>query len=146
MRKKLAVLGWREYVDLPDLQISGVKAKIDTGAKTSCIHAFAVETFEKDNEVWVRFGVHPNQGDRVTEVWCESRVVDYREVTDSGGHTEMRYVIASTLVIGRHVFEAEITLTNRDNMRFRMLLGRRAMKGRFAVNPGASYRQVKLSG
>ena len=144
MRKKLAVLGWREYVDLPGLNISGVKAKIDTGAKTSCIHAFSVETFEVDNQVWVRFGVHPNQSDSVTETWCEAPVADYREVTDSGGHTEMRYVIITTLVIGEHAFEAELTLTDRSSMRFRMLLGRRAMKGRFAVNPGVSYRQVKL--
>ena len=143
MERKLAELGWREYVDLPDFGIRGVKAKVDTGARTSCIHAFSVETFEKDNQVWVRFGVHPDQGDTVTEVWCESLVVDYREVTDSGGHNEMRYVIASNLVIGDIEFETELTLANRDNMRFRMLLGRRAMKGRFTVNPGVSYRQIK---
>jgi len=143
MKKKLAELGWREYVDLPMFEIAGVKAKIDTGAKTSCIHAFSVETFEKDNDVWVRFGVHPNQSDTATEVWCESEVVDYREVTDSGGHTEMRYVISSTLLIGEHEFETELTLANRDNMRYRMLLGRKAMRGRFTVNPGVSYRQIK---
>ncbi len=143
MKRKLAELGWREYVDLPDFGIKGVKAKVDTGAKTSCIHAFSVETFEKDNQVWVRFGVHPDQGNTVTEVWCESLVVDYREVTDSGGHNEMRYVIASTLIIGNIEFETELTLANRDNMRYRMLLGRRAMKGRFTVNPGVSYRQIK---
>ena len=141
MKKKLAELGWREYVDFPEFGISGVKAKIDTGAKTSCIHAFSVETFDKDDEVWVRFGVHPTQGDRVTEVWCEAPVVDYREVTDSGGHNEMRYVIATQLIIGEHVFETEVTLANRDSMRYRMLLGRRAMRGRFTVNPGVSYRQ-----
>lgn len=141
--KKLAELGWREYVDLPELGLAGVKAKIDTGAKTSCIHAFSVETFEKGDEVWVRFGVHPNQGDTATEVWCESKLIDYREVTDSGGHNDLRYVILSTLVIGQHEFETELTLANRDNMRFRMLLGRRAMNGRFTVNPSASYRQVK---
>ena len=143
MKKKLAVLGWREYIDLPELDITGIKAKIDTGAKTSCIHAFSVKTFEKNNEVWVRFGVHPNQGEKTTEVWCEAPVADYREVTDSGGHAEMRYVILSTLVIGKHEFPAELTLSNRDNMRFRMLLGRRAMKGRFSVDPGASYKQVR---
>ena len=143
MKKKLAELGWREFVDLPNFDIAGVKAKIDTGAKTSCIHAFSVETFEKEDAVWVRFGVHPNQGDTATEVWCESLVVDYREVTDSGGHNEMRYVISSTLTIGEHQFETELTLANRDNMRYRMLLGRRAMKGRFTVNPGVSYRQIK---
>lgn len=143
MKKKLAELGWREYVDLPTFDIVGVKAKIDTGAKTSCIHAFSVETFEKGNDVWVKFGVHPNQGDTTTEVWCESKVADYREVTDSGGHTEMRYVILSTLVIGEYEFETELTLANRDNMRFRMLLGRKAMRGRFSVNPGVSYQQIK---
>lgn len=143
MKKKLAELGWREYVSIPTLGITGIKAKIDTGARTSCIHAFSVNTFEKNEEVWVRFGVHPNQGDQVTEVWCESPVSDYREVTDSGGHAEMRYVIKSTLVIGQHEFETEMTLTNRDTMRFRMLLGRTAMKKRFIVNPGRSYCQLK---
>ena len=143
MKKKLAELGWREYVDFPEFGISGVKAKIDTGAKTSCMHAFSVETFEKGDEVWVRFGVHPTQGDRTTEVWCEAPVVDYREVTNSGGQNEMRYVIATQLTIGEHAFETEVTLTNRDSMRYRMLLGRRAMRGRFVVNPSVSYRQAK---
>lgn len=143
MKKKLAELGWREYVDFPEFGITGVKAKIDTGAKTSCIHAFSIETFEKNKEIWVRFGVHPNQEDKANEVWCESPIVDYREVTDSGGHTKMRYVISSKLIIGDLEFETEITLANRDNMRYRMLLGRRAMKGRFTVNPSVSYRQIK---
>ena len=143
MKRKLAELGWREYVDLPEFGITGIKAKIDTGAKTSSIHAFSIETFEKDNNVWVRFGVHPNQGDTATEVWCESLVIDYREVTDSGGHNELRYVISSKLHIGDEVFETELTLANRDNMRYRMLLGRRAMKGRFTVNPSVSYRQIR---
>jgi len=143
MKKKLAEIGWREYVDIPELGIVGVKAKVDTGARTSCIHAFSVTTFEKENAVWVRFGVHPNQGDHGTEVWCEAPVVDYREVTDSGGHSEMRYVIASQLIIGKHQFRTELTLTNRDTMRFRMLLGRRAMTKRFIVNPSASYLQLK---
>lgn len=143
MKNQLAELGWREYVTIPELGITGIKAKVDTGARTSCIHAFSVKTFERDQEVWVRFGVHPNQGDQVTELWCEALVSDYREVMDSGGHSEMRYVITSTLVIGDHVFDSELTLTNRDSMRFRMLLGRTAMKNRFFVNPGASYCQLK---
>ena len=141
MAEQLAGLGWREYIGLPELGISRVKAKIDTGARTSCIHAFTVEPFEKDGENWVRFGVHPNQKDTVTEQWCEAKVVDCRLVTDSGGHTEMRYVISSKLVIGEHTFDAELTLSNRDNMRFRMLLGRTAMRNRFVVDSGASYLQ-----
>lgn len=141
MAEQLAGLGWREYIGLPGLGIGRVKAKVDTGARTSCIHAFSVEPFEKDGESWVRFGVHPNQKDTVTELWCEAQVIDCRPVTDSGGHTETRYVIRSTLVIGEHSFDAELTLSNRDNMRFRMLLGRTAMRNRFVVDSGASYLQ-----
>ncbi len=143
MAEQLAGLGWREYIGLPELGISRVKAKIDTGARTSCIHAFSVESFEKDGESWVRFGVHPNQKDTVTELWCEAKVVDCRPVTDSGGHTEMRYVISSKLVVGEYAFDAELTLSNRDNMRFRMLLGRTAMRNRFVVDSGKSYLQGK---
>lgn len=141
MAEQLAGLGWREYIGLPGLGIDRVKAKVDTGARTSCIHAFSVEAFEKNGESWVRFGVHPKQKDTVTELWCEAPVIDCRPVTDSGGHTETRYVIRSTLVIGEHSFEAELTLSNRDNMRFRMLLGRTAMRNRFVVDSGASYLQ-----
>ena len=143
MKQQLAELGWREYVDIPQLGVTGIKAKVDTGARTSCIHAFSVTTFEKDQNTWVRFGVHPNQNDTETETWCEAPVSDYREVTDSGGHKEMRYVISLTLKIGEHEFETELTLTNRDTMRFRMLLGRTAMSHRFFVNPAASYCQLK---
>ena len=143
MKQQLAELGWREYIAIPEFGILKIKAKVDTGARTSCIHAFSVTKFEKDKEVWVRFGVHPNQKDKATEVWCEAPVSDYREVTDSGGHSEMRYVIISKLVIGEHEFDTELTLTNRDSMRFRMLLGRTAMSDRFVVNPAASYSQSK---
>ena len=143
MKQQLAELGWREYVDIPQLGVSGIKAKVDTGARTSCIHAFSVTTFEKDQKTWVRFGVHPNQDDTDTEIWCEAPVSDQREVTDSGGHKEMRYVISSILKIGEYEFETEFTLTNRDAMRFRMLLGRTAMNNRFVVNPAASYCQFK---
>lgn len=143
MKQQLAELGWREYCSIPELGISRIKAKVDTGARTSCIHAFSVTEFEKDQKAWVRFGVHPNQKDKTTEIWCEAPVADCREVTDSGGHKEMRYVITSTLLIGEHEFNAELTLTNRDSMSFRMLLGRTAMKNRFVVNPAASYCQSK---
>ena len=143
MKQQLAELGWREYIAIPELGISRIKAKIDTGARTSCIHAFSVTKFEKDQQAWVRFGVHPNQKDKDTELWCEAPVSDYREITDSGGHKEMRYVITLRLVIGDHEFDTELTLTDRDTMRFRMLLGRTAMSKRFVVNPAASYCQSK---
>lgn len=135
----LFTIGWREWVRLPELGLPWIKAKVDTGARTSCLHAFVVETFEKDNEQWVRFGIHPHQEDTDTEVFCEARVIDERSVTDSGGHSEQRLVIETPITIGQQRWPIEITLTNRDNMKFRMLLGRTAMEGKIMVNPEESF-------
>lgn len=134
-----AIVGWREWVRLPDLGQAVIKAKIDTGARTSALHAYYVEPFELGGRNWVRFGLHPHQKDTEVEIECEAPVLDQRRVTDSGGHAEMRYVIATTLVLGNTAFQAEVTLTDRENMLFRMLLGRGALKPRFLVDSDESF-------
>lgn len=139
MTQALITVGWREWVSLPDLDFPPIKAKVDTGARTSCLHAFSVEEFTVEDKTWVRFGIHPNQDDNETEIYREAEVIDQRIVSDSGGHKESRYVISTDIVLADQRWPIEITLTNRDNMRFRMLLGRTAMENRIAVNPGESY-------
>lgn len=132
-------LGWREWVSLPELGIDLIKAKVDTGARTSCLHTFRLKSFERNGQEWVRFWVHPEQNNTEHELACEAAVVDQRTVSDSGGHKEKRYVIVTPIQIGDVVWPMEMTLTNRDNMRFRMLLGRTAMAGRAWVDPEASF-------
>ena len=132
-------LGWREWIGFPELGIARIKAKVDTGARTSALHAFTVEPFERDGRPWVRFAIHPRQGNTSEVVECEAPVLEQRVVRDSGGHEELRYVIETELQIGEERLRAEVTLTDRDSMKFRVLLGRGALRGRYLVDSGRSY-------
>lgn len=132
-------VGWREWVSLPDLGLARIKAKIDTGARTSCLHAFRLRPFMENGKQRIEFDLHPNQRDNETVQTCVADVVDQRTVTDSGGHQEHRWVIATTLVVGTNSWPIEVTLTGRDDMRFRMLVGRTALSERALVDSSASY-------
>jgi hypothetical protein len=138
-KNELLTLGWREWVSLPELGLDEIKAKVDTGARTSTLHAFEVRDFVEDGRKRVEFKIHPHQKDNDTVVVCVADVIDERLVRDSGGHQEMRWVIGSSLVIGGHAWPIEITLTSRDDMLFRMLIGRTAINRRALVNPARSY-------
>jgi len=135
----LLTVGWREWLALPELGVSRIKAKVDTGARTSALHAFNVRPFMEGGVQRVEFNVHPRQRNNDTKMTCVADVADQRTVKDSGGHKEDRWVISTLLVIGPHSWPIEITLTNRDNMKFRMLLGRTALKNRALVNSSRSY-------
>jgi ribosomal protein S6--L-glutamate ligase len=129
------VVGSEEWCAFPGLGIPAIKARVDSGAKTSSIHAFNIQRFRRGGELWVSFEVHPLQNDRRTVVRCESRIVDKRVVKSSSGVGETRYVIAANLGAGGESWEIELTLANRDSMGYRMLLGREAMSGRMLVDP-----------
>ena len=138
-KHELLTLGWREWVGLPQLGIEQIKAKVDTGARTSAIHAFELKTFVENGQDRVEFRIHPLQKNTMTVATCTADILDKRTVTDSGGHREERFVISTLLTIGGESWPIEATLTARDNMLFRMLLGRTALKGRAQVNPARSY-------
>jgi len=133
------ILGWREWLALPELGIDAIKAKVDTGARSSALHTFELETFSEDGIARVRFCIHPYQHNLSVVKTCVATLLDERNVTDSGGHTELRPVILTPVCLGGITKNIEITLTNRENMKFRMLLGRTAMSGNFTVDPQHSY-------
>lgn len=142
--KKHPTIGWREWVSLPELGIHKIKAKVDTGARTSALHAFSLKPFVEDGKNKIRFDIHPMQHNTEEVTTCVAEVVDKRLVTDSGGHEEERYVIQTPITIAGQTWSIEITLTERENMLFRMLLGRSALRKRFIVNPARSFVTTRI--
>lgn len=133
------IVGWREWVGLPELGLPAVEAKVDTGAKTSSLHAFAMDVFEEDGQKRVCFGVHPLRQNLKLEVFACADVIDERVIVSSNGQEEHRVVIRTPLTLSGQTWPVEITLTDRSSMRFRMLLGRQAMRGRLLVDPQELY-------
>lgn len=133
------VLGWREWVALPELGIPAIRAKVDTGARSSALHVEAIEEFRRDDLDWVRFKLDPVSRSRRRARWVEAPLLDRREVTDSGGGVSLRPFIRTDVQIADQRYSIEINLTNRRGMLFPMLLGRTAMLGRWLINPEQSY-------
>ena len=142
---KQIFLGWEEWMALPKIGIPALTVKIDTGARTSALHAFAIEPFGSAKKPYVRFGIHPIPDRPDVEVFCSAPLVDRREVVSSNGEKELRYVIRTPARIGDLEWDIDITLTNRENMQYRMLLGRSAIDERMIVDPNNSFHQEELS-
>jgi hypothetical protein len=139
------IIGWREWISLPDLHLPFIKAKVDTGARTSALHSFDLKVTTERGQKRAHFKIHPVQGRNDIIVSCSADVTDYRYVSDSGGHKEKRYVIVTPIEIGGMSWEIELTLANRETMSFRMLLGRSAMKN-LIIEPAHSYLLGKPKG
>lgn len=131
-------IGWREWIRLPDLDPEPFKAKIDTGARTSALHALNQTPFQRQGKPWIRFRLHPN-----SDQWCEAPLFDHRRVRNSGGQEEERYVIHTRAAFDSQSWPIEVTLTNRSTMGFPMLLGRIAIRNRFLVDTGRSFLQSR---
>ena len=131
--------GWREWVALPEIGVSWVKVQIDPGAQTSALHATQVEEFTRDGADWVRFTVHPWQDSELDEVVVERPVHDRRTVRSSSGHSQDRFVVQMDVTLCGRTIPAEVTLTSREEMVFRMLIGREVLRQGFVVDSAASY-------
>jgi ribosomal protein S6--L-glutamate ligase len=139
MKQNKIIVGSEEWCGLPQLNIPAIKARVDSGAKTSALHAVNIMPFKKDGNLWVSYEVHPLQRDGKTTVHCESLVLDRRKIKSTSGLVEMRYVVKTSIEFAETNWEIEITLTNRDSMGYRMLLGRQAMAGKILVDPESSF-------
>ena len=142
--RNLPIIGWREWVALPQLGIAYIKPKIDTGARSSSLHVSQIEEFQRGEALYVRFKVHPIQRNRSFGVKAEAEVLEYRNVASSSGQKSLRPVIVTEIQMLGQRWPIELTLANRDEMGFRMLLGREAIRGRFLVDAGNSFYAGKL--
>lgn len=133
------LVGWREWVQLPELSPVSVKAKIDTGARTSALHAFDLNVHERGGQTWAEFEIHPLQRSKAHAALVTVPISGFKKVRSSTGHTETRPVVRTVLRIAKRTYKIDLTLTSRDEMGFRMLLGRAAVRRRFLVDPGRSF-------
>jgi hypothetical protein len=137
--KERQVIGWREWVSLPKIDVHNIKVKVDTGARTSSLHAFDIQTYKRNGKEFAKFKVHPTQKNSKDTVICHSQIIEYRKVKSSNGSSESRPVIETEIELMGQKWLIEITLTNRDEMGFRMLLGRASFRDRFLVDANKSY-------
>jgi len=144
MNPDKTIVGSQEWISLPDLSIPAIKVRVDSGAKTSALHAVNIQPFNRNNEAWVTFDVFPIQHNGKKVIHCEARVIDKRIIKSSTGNRENRYVIKTPLKVNELSYDIELTLTNRDSMGYRMLLGREAMAGRMVVDPEGSFLMGQL--
>lgn len=138
-KKRKRAAGWREWVSLPSVGVGSIKAKLDTGARTSALHAFNIETYWSNGELWARFFVHPYQKNDAREIACDARIEDIRIVSNPGGRRQRRLVIRTDVRLGDETWPIDLSLTDRDEMGFRLLIGRTAMHGNLIVDPDHSY-------
>ena len=137
-------IGWKEWVALPDLKIPAIKAKVDTGARTSALHATEITAFTKPSGHWVRYVVRPLRSHPEIEILCESKLLDERDIKNSGGQVESRYVIETTIALGGARWSTTLSLTSREDMLFRMLIGRSTLNDRVIIHPGEKYLTGKV--
>ena len=142
-KKELKVIGWREWISLPDLGVDEIKVKVDSGAKTSSLHAYDMQIYHRKDKQFVKFKVHPHQRNSKDEISCSCPVADFRKVKSSNGQTELRPVILTQVELMGERWVAELTLTNRDEMGFRMLLGRESIRKRFLIDTAKSFTGIK---
>ncbi len=140
MQEKKQVIGWREWVALPELNIPAIKVKVDSGARTSALHTFELNRIKKKGKDLVEFQLHPLRNRTDIVIKCRTEIIDVRSVKDSGGHAEDRYIISTKVALNNLIWEIELSLTNREDMLFKMLLGRTALvNANLFIDPAKSY-------